>query len=75
MVFNAAELVSGQCYVVIASFSDYDGQVHPIGETWRFLQKSFLPYEDGLTLLVEMAGQPLSIRLQWRRPNRTMICA
>jgi hypothetical protein len=39
---------------------------HPVGETWRYVSKSFLPYEDGLTLMVEQDGQPQVIRLQWR---------
>ncbi|MEW6401359.1 MAG: DUF3601 domain-containing protein [Chloroflexota bacterium] len=64
--FTAADLVPGQTYRVLAAFKDYDGMLHPIGETWRFVQKNFLPYEDGLTLFVERDGQHVSIRLQWR---------
>lgn len=64
--FTAASLVPGQTYRVIKAFKDYDGIVHTAGERWRFVAKNFLPYEDGLTLLVEMNGQNVSLRLQWR---------
>lgn len=63
--FTAAELVPGKGYRVIAAFKDYDGKVHPVGECWRFVRKSFLPYEDGLSLFVEMNGQEIQVRLQW----------
>lgn len=64
--FTAASLVPGRRYQVVVAFQDYDGTVHPVGESWRFVSKDFLPYEDGLTLNVEQDGQPASIRLQWR---------
>lgn len=65
-IATAANLNPGQIYRVKAAFTDYDGIRHPVGETWRFIRKSFLPYEDGLTLEVEQAGQQRLIRLQWR---------
>ena len=64
--FTAADLVVGRTYRVIAAFEDYDGIVHPIGECWRFLEKSFLPYDDGLSLFVEREGRKVQLRLQWR---------
>lgn len=64
--FTASELVPGKSYRVIAEFKDYDNIIHPIGESWRFTEKSFLPYEDGLSLFVEMNDQRKQIRLQWR---------
>ena len=64
--FTASDLVPGKTYRVIAAFKDYDGADHSIGESWRFVKKSFLPYEDGLTLFVEKDGKPIQIRLQWR---------
>lgn len=64
--FTAADLVPGQTYRVIKPFVDYDGTVHPVNESWRFVEKSFLPYEDGLSLFVERNTQTVSIRLQWR---------
>lgn len=64
--FSAAELVPGQAYTVIAAFQDYDGITHSAGERWRYVGKNFLPYEDGLTLIVEKDGQVSQVRLQWR---------
>ena len=68
--FTATDLIPEQTYRVITAFKDYDGSTHPIGETWRFVEKNFLPYEDGLSLFVEMNGQNTSIRLQWRTESQ-----
>ncbi len=68
--FTASELLPGKTYRVVAAFKDYDGIIHPIGESWRLLKKSFLPYEDGLSLFVEMNGQEIQIRLQWRTESQ-----
>ncbi len=64
--FTASDLLPGRTYQVIASFKDYSGTTHPVGESWRFVEKHFLPYEDGLTLIVEKDGQSVWIQLQWR---------
>jgi hypothetical protein len=64
--FTAMDLVPGRTYRVVVAFEDYDRQVHQVGESWRFLRKNFVPYDDGLTLFVEKAGSEISIRLQWR---------
>ena len=64
--FTAVELEPGRTYRVVAPFVDYDGIAHPIGETFRFVEKHFLPYEDGLTLMVDQQGRADSWRLQWR---------
>jgi hypothetical protein len=64
--FIATDLVPGLTYRVTVPFKDYDGVNHPAGETWRFIKKNFLPYEDGLTLFIERDGQETSFRLQWR---------
>ena len=64
--FTAADLVPGKTYRVIAAFDDYDGITHPVGECWRFLDKNFVPYDDGLSLSVEQEGRKESFRLQWR---------
>ena len=68
--FTAADLIPGQIYSVIQTFEDYDGITHPIGEQWRFIEKNFLPYEDGLTLFIEQNGQKVSMRLQWREETQ-----
>jgi len=71
--FNAIHLVPGQTYQVTTAFKDYDRVTHPVGERWRFIKKSFLPYEDGLTLFVEQNGQDRSFRLQWRAEAQAQI--
>ena len=71
--FDASRLIPGQTYLVVRSFEDYDGFSHPVGERWRFVEKNFLPYEDGLTLNVEFHGKILSIRLQWRDETQGML--
>lgn len=64
--FTAVDLKPKQGYRVITEFKDYDGIIHAVGETWNFVEKNFLPYEDGLSLFVERDGQNVSFRLQWR---------
>jgi hypothetical protein len=71
--YNAATLTPGQTYRVIAAFKDYDGIIHPIGESWRFVRKAFLPYEDGLSLFIEKDGQNIMVRLQWRAETQGQI--
>lgn len=71
--FSAAELVPGRTYTVIEAFQDYDGIIHPAGERWRYVGKNFLPYEDGLTLIIERDGIPSQIRLQWREESQGRI--
>ena len=63
----------GQTYVVTAAFADYDGITHPVGERWRFVTHNFLPYEDGLSVLVERDGRNVTIRLQWRAETQGQI--
>jgi Domain of unknown function (DUF3601) len=75
--FTAADLVYGQTYTVVKMFLDYDGIIHSIGERWRFVEKDFLPYEDGLTLHIEWNGerngQSDTLRLQWRTETQAQI--
>lgn len=59
-------LAPGHDYVVIRAFTDHDGDVHPVGERWTYRGKSFLPYEDGLSLFVVIGGVDHQIRMQWR---------
>ena len=47
--------IGSRCKVAQA-FTDYDGAVHPVGETWRFAGAAFLPYEDGYTFYVSVDG-------------------
>jgi hypothetical protein len=64
--FTAVGLIPGQTYPVTKVFIDYDGIHHHGGEEWRFVEKNFVPYDDGLSLFVERNGQTTQIRLQWR---------
>ena len=71
--FTAAQLNPGQTYFVVEGFQDYDGMIHPVGEQWRFVEKNFLPYEDGLSLFVEKNQQTVLFRLQWREESQGQI--
>ena len=71
--FTAADLVSGRTYTIVKMFIDYDGIIHSIGERWRFVEKDFLPYEDGLTLHIDRKGQSDTLRLQWRAETQAQI--
>jgi hypothetical protein len=64
--FTAADLVPNRIYRVTAEFKDYDGIIHPIGETWKFTENNFLPYEDGLSIFVETNDRTIHFRMQWR---------
>ena len=64
--FTASDLIEGHEYRIVREFSDFDGIVHRADERWIFRSKSFLPYDDGLSLFVELDGRELQIRLQWR---------
>ena len=63
---SAFELRRNATYRVIAAFVDYDGNTHEVGERWTFIQDFFLPYEDGLSLYVDLDGRKADIRLQDR---------
>ncbi len=71
--FTASNLISGRTYSVVQAFTDYDGILHSLGERWRFVEKNFLPYEDGLTLHIEKNGRAETIRLQWREETQGQI--
>ena len=63
---NFAHLVVGGRYAVVKEFTDFDGLAHPVGESWWYLGKNFVPYHDGLSLYVSPDGQRAwQIRLQW----------
>jgi hypothetical protein len=71
--FTAVDLLPAQTYLVIKEFKDFDGTVHIVGESWRFLEKNFLPYDDGLSLFVEKDGQKVQFRFQWREESQAGI--
>ena len=67
-------LVAGRRYRVTRRFTDFDADAHLPGEEWTFLGKSFLPYEDGLSLFVSLDGtREWQIRLQWRPEGQAEI--
>ena len=70
---NTLNLEQEQSYRVIKEFTDYDKEVHPIGETWIYIGTTFLPYEDGLSLFVMRDGTRLMYRLQWRKEEQADI--
>ena len=60
-------LEPGRRYQVVRAFVDYDGQTHPVGETWTYLRHNFVPYHDGLSLYVRGDdGAERQIRMSWR---------
>ncbi|MBK7883298.1 MAG: DUF3601 domain-containing protein [Chitinophagaceae bacterium] len=63
--YNHLNLVPGKKYKVIKEFTDFDRQLHPVGETWLFVGTNFLPYDDGLTLHVNKDGKNIAYRLRW----------
>jgi hypothetical protein len=63
---NSLDLIPGQEYFVIKPFTDYDGIVHGVGETWIYHGTNFLPYDDGLTVHVLVDKEAVVYRLQWR---------
>ncbi len=48
---NFYRLVSGECYVIVKPFTDYYGNHFAAGEKLVFVQKHFLPYDGGHTLV------------------------
>lgn len=66
----ATQLTAGRTYRVMKEFTDYDGIIHKVGDTWKYMSHNFLPYDDGLTLCVERDGQSHVFRLQWRNETQ-----
>lgn len=70
---NTLNLIPGQQYAVIKSFTDFDSIVHEVGETWIYQGTNFLPYDDGLTLHVVVNNKEAVYRLQWREEEQGQI--
>jgi hypothetical protein len=62
--FSAFELKAGSLYRVKVSFIDHEQCVHPVGESWRYESRNFIPYHAGLALNIVDPGGPRSIFLQ-----------
>ena len=64
---NYRHLKYGEWCTVIQEFTDFDGKVHPAGETWIFRGTNFVPYEDGMSFYISPDGErTVHMRLQWR---------
>jgi hypothetical protein len=50
-------LVPGQRYAVTRPFIDYDGDAHPLGETWWYRGYNYSAYDSGLSLFVSVDGK------------------
>ncbi len=60
-------LTAWHWYRVVRAFADFDGDLHPVGETWQFCEYSFVPHEDSLSWFVSLNGsQEWQIRMQGR---------
>ena len=56
-------LEAGRRYTVVCAFKDFDGDEHPVGETWTFLTHSYIPYHNGLSLFISLDGEQ-----EWQLP-------
>jgi len=64
------QMVAGREYMIVKSFTDFDGAERSAGERWVFKGYDFLPYDDGLTLFTDPGP---NVRLQWRRESQADI--
>ena len=52
-------------------FTDFDREIHPVGEEWVFIGTAFLPYDDGRSLFVSADGtREWHIRMQDREEEQ-----
>jgi hypothetical protein len=58
-----SSLTSGETYIVIKEFTDYDGVKHPVGEKFEFDVYDYFPHDAGYTIYVRMDGKDKAIRL------------
>lgn len=70
---NYVDLIPGRKYRLVKPFTDYDHQVHPIGESWTYVGTNYLPYDSGLTLHVLKDNAPDVYRLQWIKEEQAAI--
>ncbi len=57
------QMTAGREYMIVRSFTDFDGAQRSAGERWVFKGYDFLPHDDGLTLFTDPGP---GVRLQWR---------
>jgi hypothetical protein len=59
----------GTRYQVVVPFTDYDGVLHPPGETWTYLGHNYHRFDNGLSLFVSLDGvHQWHIRM-WNDPD------
>ena len=64
-------LIVGKRYRVVKEFTDFDREVHPVGEEWTYVGTAFLPYDDGRSLFVSLDGErEWHIRMQDREEEQ-----
>jgi hypothetical protein len=57
----------GRRYRVVKAFTDFDRQLHSVGEEWTYVGTAFLPYDDGRSIFVSLDGErEWHIRMQDR---------
>ncbi len=57
-------LKNGATYKVTKEFTDFDGKIHEVGETWAFEKITYLPYHSGVSLFVIEDGKEVIYRFQ-----------
>jgi hypothetical protein len=66
-----AHLLPGKRYRVVKAFTDFDREVHAVGEEWTYLGTAFLPYDDGRSIFVSVDGErEWHIRMQDREEEQ-----
>ncbi len=64
-------LLRGHRYRVVKAFKDFDGDEHPVGESWIYLGHNFVPYHDGLSRFVSFdAHHEWQIRMHWTHEDQ-----
>lgn len=64
-------MIVGKRYRVVQEFTDFDRQVHPVGEEWNYVGTAFLPYDDGRSIFVSLDGtREWHIRMQDREEEQ-----
>ena len=61
---DISNLKPGESYIVIKEFTNYDGNLHKVGERWIFEEINYLPYHSGLSLNVIENGKSVTYRFQ-----------
>jgi hypothetical protein len=67
-------LVRGTRYSVAKAFSDADGDVHHIGDKWKFLGATFSKFDDEVVISISREdGKDWKIPLIWKSQKQAEI--